>query len=401
MIASFFERTNRSRRLKTSRLRARRGAPEGTCQAIEWSGRTWGEAIEGTASLLTELAGREGESTAVLCRSNAEVAEAHRLLSHGLPKLRVQGGANLRVADLRHVAVWLEHLREAAAQSDAALSEDLRREIFNKTVQAGGVPEYSRPTSNVTLDDLWELCCREQSFPHLSSLVKFVDELRTDELVRLLGTVDEASTAVVSTLHKVKGLEFDNVVILPSMIQFGGAGRDRPGPDLLGDAAEEARLLYVGMTRAKKRLTYFRGERERSWGRKDPVPYQGLRTDGQVMVGSMKGEVSLGWPMQRNAFNPSPDECQRYIESEVAVGDPIVLGGRGGGAFKSLMHQGSSGKLTQVGFLANECGVGGPNASLKVSAVLRFRPDSIDETLADCVRDRGWGYVVLVSGRLR
>lgn len=400
MIARFFERTNRSRRLKTSRLRTRRGAPEGTCQAIEWSGRTWGEAIEGTASLLTELAGREGESTAVLCRSNAEVAEAHRLLSHGLPKLRVQGGANLRVADLRHVAVWLDHLREAAAQGDAALSEDLRREIFNKTVQAGGVPEYSRPTSNVTLDDLWELCCREQSFPHLSSLVKFVDELRMDELVRLLGAVDEASTAVVSTLHKVKGLEFDNVVILPSMIQFGVAGRDRLGPDLLGDAAEEARLLYVGMTRAKRNLTYYRGDRERSWGRKDPVPYDGLRTDGQVLIGSME-DVSLGWAMKRSEFNPTPDECQRYIETEVAIGDPIVLGGRGGGAFKSFMHRGRSGQLTQVGFLAKQHVVGGPNASLKVSAVLRFRPDSIDETLADCVRDRGWGYVVLASGRLR
>lgn len=400
MIAGFFERTNRSRRLKTSRLRSRRGAPEGTCQAIEWSGRTWGEAIEGAASLLTELAGREGESTAVLCRSNAEVAEAYRLLSQGLPKLRVQGGANLRVADLRHVAVWLDHLREAAAQGDAALSEDVRREIFNRTVQAGGVPEYSRPTSHVTLDDLWELCCREQSFPHLSSLVKFVDELRIDELVRLLGTVDEASTAVVSTLHKVKGLEFDNVVILPSMIQFGVAGRDRLGPDLLGDAAEEARLLYVGMTRAKRNLTYYRGDRERSWGRKDPVPYDGLRTDGQVLIGSME-DVSLGWAMQRSAFNPTPDECQRYIETEVAIGDPIVLGGRGGGAFKSFMHRGSSGQLTQVGFLAKQHVVGGPNASLKVSAVLRFRPDSIDETLADCVRDRGWGYVVLVSGRLR
>jgi len=83
MIAGFFERTSRSRRLKTSRLRPRMGAPEGACQAIEWSGRTWGEAVESTASLLTELAGRECESTAVLCRSNAEVAEAHRLLSQG------------------------------------------------------------------------------------------------------------------------------------------------------------------------------------------------------------------------------------------------------------------------------------------------------------------------------
>ncbi len=30
------------------------------------------------------------------------------------------------------------------------------------------------------------------------------------------------------------------------------------------DAAEEARLFYVGMTRAKQWLTYFIGERERA-----------------------------------------------------------------------------------------------------------------------------------------
>ena len=129
------------------------------------------------------------------------------------------------------------------------------------------------------------------------------------------------------------------------------------------------------------------------------MPYEGLRAVGQVLVGSME-DVSLGWAMQPNAFNPTPDECQRYIETEVAVGDPIELGGRGGGAFKSFMHKGSSGQLTQVGFLAKQHVVGGPNASLKVSAVVRFRP-SIDETLTDCVRERGWGYVVLVSGRLR
>lgn len=401
MISRFFERTSRSRRLKRSQLRSRAGASQGTCHAIEWKGRTWSEAVEDAAVLLKELAGREGESIAVLCRSNAEVAEAHRLLSRGLPYLRIQGGADLRVAEMRHVALWLDHLREAVVKDDAALSEELRRELFNRTAQSGSVPEYSRPaTSDVTLDDLWGLCCREHSFPHLSSLVHFVDELKTDELVRLLGTVDEASTAVVSTLHKVKGLEFDNVVILPSMMQFGARGRNQLGPDLQGDAAEEARLLYVGMTRAKNHLTYYRGDRERSWGASDPSPYEGMRTDGQVLVGSMK-DVSLGWATQHSAFNPRPDECQRYIETEVAIGDPIVLGGRGGGAFKSFMHKGRSGQWTQVGFLAKKHDVGGPKASLRVSAVVRFRADSTDETLADGVRDRGWGYIVLVSGRLR
>ena len=400
MISGFFERTSRSRRLKTSRLRSRMEASEGVCQAIEWSGRTWAEAVHHTAQFLQDLAHREGESTAVLCRSNAEVAEAHRLLSQGVANLKVQGGANLRVAELRHVGLWLDCLREAAGKGDDPLTENLKRELLNATVQLRSVPEHSGAGEAVTLDELWDLCCRERPYPHLSSLIRFVEELKTDEMVRLLGAAQNASTAVVSTLHKVKGLEFDNVVILPSAMQFGVGPRDSVGVDLSGDAAEEARLLYVGMTRAKKHLTYFRGDRERSWGRKEPVPYQGQGTDGQVLVGALE-DVSLGWALQQNDFNPSPDECQRYIETEVAIGDEIVLGGRGGGAFKSFMHRGPSGRLTQVGFLARQHDVGGQNASLKVSAVIRFQPDLTEGTLAACVRERGWGYVVLVSGRLR
>lgn len=401
MISEFFKRASRSKRLKTSRLRARTGAPQGTCEAIEWRDRSWVEAIAETATMLEGLVGREGESTVVLCRSNAEVAEAHRLLSPSLPNLTVQGAANLRVADLRHVGLWLDHLRELAAQRDEALSEDLYQRVVLKMVQATGVPEWSRPeTSDVALDHLWKLCCRERSFPHLSSLIQFVEELRTDELVRLSGVVEGTSTAVVSTLHKVKGLEFDNVVILPSAIPFGVGGRDRIGPDLAGDAAEEARLLYVGMTRAKKKLRYYRGDREQSWDGNEPMPHEGLRAQGQVLVGSME-DVALGWAMQKSPFNPSPDDCQRYVESEVAVGDPIKLGGRGGGAFKCFLHSGASGQPVQVGFLAMKHVVGGPNAELKVSAIVRFRPNQVDETFADCVREQGWGYAVLVSGRLR
>lgn len=407
MISRFFERTTRSRRLKVSELQARAEAPEGRCEPIDWSGKSWEEAVESAAMALPGLLSIKGESTAVLCRSNAEVAEAYRLLAPRVPGLTVQGSVNLNVADLRHVGHWLDQVREAAERSDDALSEDLRGEIFSKVAKACGVPEFSRPRSaGVSLDDLWVLCCREQAFPHLSSLIRFVEELKTDDLLRLSGSVDGGSQAVVSTLHKVKGLEYDNVLILPATIAFGAGGGSRVGgparvaPDLEGDAAEEARLFYVGMTRAKKRLTYFRGDRERSWGRSPPKAYEGRTTDGRVLVGSME-DVSLGWAMQRNDFNANPDECQRYIESEVAVGDSIMLGGRGGGAFKSFMHRGATGGWTQIGFLAKQHVAGGPHAALKVSAVVRFRPDQADETLADCVRARGWGYAVLVSGRLR
>lgn len=392
LIARHFERRTRSGRLKTLKLVPRKDVAEGSCERFDWSDRTWDEAIDEVARILQGLKGRKVESTAILCRSNAEVSEAHRRLSGAIPHLSVQGAANLPIANLRHVGVWLDHLRGAASQHDKALSDDLKRELVHGFARSVAIPDFRGPnTTEIRLDSLWALCCREQAFPHLSSLIRFVEDLQSDDLGRMSGLGSATSTAVVSTLHKVKGLEFDNVIILPSSIPFRGN-------NLAGDADEEARLLYVGMTRAKRYLTYFDGDREFSWAK--VVPYAGQNADGRVFVGSMKGEVDLGWAYRLQNFNQNPNACQSYIESKVAVGDPITLGGVGAGANRAIMH-GTLGNLRQVGFLKAGIGAGGPNASLKVSAVVRFHPDQIDNSTAACVRARGWGYAVLVSGRLR
>ena len=123
-------------------------------------------------------------------------------------------------------------------------------------------------------------------------------------------------------------------------------------------------------------------------------------------MGSFKEEVSLGWAMSWNPFNTNPEACQNYIEKEVSVGDAITLGGRGGGAFKELWHRDANGQMHHIGYLANAAGRGGPQSSLTVSAVVRFRADDGADgtpaaTLAPSVQQRGWGYTVLVSGRLR
>lgn len=393
-ISGLLDRSKRTRRLKATRLVPREGAIEGEWARFDLRNKPWLNAVEKARDVLRCLEDRSQESVAVLCRTNAEVALAHRLLSQTSPHLAVQGGATLRVADLRHVAMWLDFLRVEAQREDRALSESAKQELVARFMSSTRIPEIALPeTAEVGLAELWDLCCQEQAFPHLSTLVRFVGELRSDDLARLSGSRDSRQFAIVSTLHKVKGLEFDNVVILPSTSSYGGQ-------DKAGDAAEEARLLYVGMTRAKRHLTYFVGDREYCWGVADPVEFDGVATDGRVVVGAMD-DVALGWAMQQGPFNPDAAECQRYIESEVAVGDLITLGGIGGGAGKALLHRSASGRTVQVGFLAKKHGSGVRDASLRVSAVVRFRPEILDDSVPDSVRARGWGYVVLVSGRLR
>lgn len=403
MIAASLKSNSQSSRLKENQLRPRHLADDrGGIERLDWRGKTWGEALGHAVGMSSKLRGISPGSLAVLCRSNAEVAEAYHRLAGEIPGLVVQGGANLRVADLRHVALWVDFLERAMAARDGVLTDLLKAELLEAFQREVDIPETRSATqSTVSVASLWDLCCQEHTFPHLSTLVRFIRDLHSDELERLLGARRGGSHAVVSTIHKVKGLEFDNVIVLPSSTSFGASG-SAPAA-LERDAAEEARLLYVAMTRAKTRLVYFAGDREYAWATSSPKPFAGARGTGLVLGGSME-DVGLGWAMERNGFNLNPDGCQEYIEKKVCVGDRIKLGGLGTGAHKSFMHQDASGKIRQVGFLAQVHNKGGPNASLEVSDVVRFalKPeDLVKESLADSVRQRGWGYVVLVSGRLR
>jgi RecQ family ATP-dependent DNA helicase len=397
VITQFFNRTSHSRRLKETPLRARLDSPDGFChQTTLKEGQGWEFALERTSNLLEGIAGDRSESTAILCRTNAEASEAHRVLGKRFPQLQLLGAANLDVAELRHVGLWLDHLREATRNRDEVLSEDLWKRLQAEAQETSATPELLRSeTAEPRLRELWDLCCREQSFPRLSSLIRFVEGLKTDELARLLGGISSEPRIVVSTLHKVKGLEFDSVFILPSFSRF-----PLKGDDLKGDAAEEARLFYVGMTRARNRLFYFLGEREGCWRLEQPMNFSGQAIDSRVLTGESR-EVYIDWAFKKSSFHPDPDDCQHYIEREVSVGDPILLSGTGAGASRCLMHRNATGQMKQIGFLANDTGIGGSNADLKVAAVIRFPKRDPDPALAASVVKRGWGYVVLVSGRLR
>ena len=404
MISGFFKKHQQSSRLKTEQLVPQHLQPVIPIDRIDSKGQTWQQVLDQVEQKFEQLV-HKGSSLAILCRSNAEVAQAHRQLVEVLPHLAVQGNANFQVADLRHVGFWLEHLQLTAKQQNQVLTDGLKAALKASFVQAFSIPETLRPAqADVCVKELWDLCCAEQTHPHLGDLIRFIQDLQTDEMGRLRGVRQAKSQAVVSTIHKVKGLEFDSVIVLPSYTPFGKQNTNRAKLEM--DAAEEARLLYVGMTRAKHRLTYFVGNRERAWGACPPSPFSGQDVNGQFLIGSHE-DVSLRWAMGTiDGFNLNPDACQDYIEKEVRIGDPLTLGGNGGGAFKALFHRSVSGTLRQIGFLAKKHGAGGTNASLQVSAVVRFKPDPLPDgtlptTLAKSVQERGWGYAVLVSGRLR
>ena len=79
---------------------------------------------------------------------------------------------------------------------------------------------------------------------------------------------DKQMNVVLTTMHKVKGLEFDAVMITPSVASLpfkptGNVDVTQPlSPSDIEQIEEEQRLLYVAYTRAKKILFVYKGERE-------------------------------------------------------------------------------------------------------------------------------------------
>lgn len=353
----------------------------------------WDWALSKARELLKEAAGRSG-TVAILCRTNGEVAQVYNQLKKEFPELKLQTSNAYRLSSLRHMACWVDLCQKFLnSESDPLLDGSVRA----KLEKAWGdliIPEVSTPNSDdISPWDVWELIRQERNYPRISDLIDFIEHTETDEFFRIIGKVGNSGSTVISTIHKVKGLEFDAVVLFPSQ---SGFPLERHEQDLSGAAAEEARLFYVGMTRAKCRLVFGFGKREKAWWKKSPQ--ENLFEDNHKVLRGSPNEVWISW--SATPKYGGGQELQQYIEQQIAIGDSIEARGQ------NLWH---SKTKRQVGVLSNNVRHSG-SSKLRVAAVLRYpqspndqyfleKPWAFDD-LAPEVRQRGWSYVVLVSGVL-
>ena len=110
-----------------------------------------------------------------------------------------------------------------------------------------GFPEQQsdNPSLDILLATKTIVCSLSKSCETLHELL-----VQLQELQRL--PIRNTHSVLVSTLHKVKGLEFSHVCILGNQNNiFPHYGLTKNNPKSL---AEERRLLYVGITRSKQEL---------------------------------------------------------------------------------------------------------------------------------------------------
>lgn len=245
----------------------------------------FGEIDEDTADDVRAWRG----TTALLCDTNVRAGlVAWKLAGYGVP---VELAASARDPS---IAPWIA---ETLARSETSAVE---YEQFLGLAAKVGVDDA---------EDKWRVLVRVARSHRGLDTRDLVGVLRTGRYpMSLLRT--PGSTVIASTVHRAKGLEFDNVVLVdPDEWQ-----------DRAGDRDAMARRLFVAMSRAKSRLSRGRGIATRFW-RKDTRTGVWLRL-------SPRGRGTLGLliePAHARALGATAQELADFVGSAVTWAEANAL----------------------------------------------------------------------------
>ncbi len=291
--------------------------------------------------LLTEEyePGKPYQQVAVMLRSNDEVFRAfNELRRTNLPTdiaVRIQGNGTSPLAS-REFQYMFESLQ---ATPTAVLRPGFVERIAKRKDRA--VAEYGHVWDTYSLELAVCLAAEFQEMHEgeatYQDLQEFIQELarkddghfaklyekQYDKYLAKAGTAKRRREVVLTTMHKVKGLEFDAVIIPPSLADFGLDKRTREPADNLTDLVqEERRLFYVAYTRARYRLMVLQHEREAAVAAEQVFePNEAAQKRGYA-IREGDGKMQLYWWAQAEPFF---DELHTRIFAEIKVGDPITL----------------------------------------------------------------------------
>jgi DNA helicase-2/ATP-dependent DNA helicase PcrA len=226
------------------------------------------EARAVATSIAAQIAGgTPPESIAVLYRINSQSAVLEAALDDAGVPFAVRGAT--RFFDQREIKEAIMLLRGASMTTAA---EPLAKTVSDVLRSIGW--SQDAPETRGAVRDRWEslnaLMRLADETPQGTTMREFVAEL----LERQSGQHEPTMSAVtLATLHSAKGLEWDSVYLVglvEGLVPISYA-RDEAAVD------EERRLLYVGVTRARRRL-------ELSWSARAQVDRGGQRQPSRFLA---------------------------------------------------------------------------------------------------------------------
>lgn len=226
---------------------------------------------------------------AVFFRTNNEVYHGYSLIKAlNLPgiRIRIQGASVCELYRMREIYTVLK-LLDSNRNKRLKLEDNQSESTLKKTISSwiNKFPNWDSFYMDfafvLILDYLDFASTDEESHTYGDMADNIRETLKEDnpQLYKLYDDkrfqnrrilLDQQLNVVLTTMHKVKGLEFDAVIITPSVtsLPFNPIEDiDELTPLSIHDIEqieEEKRLLYVAYTRAKKYLFVYKGNRERA-----------------------------------------------------------------------------------------------------------------------------------------
>src|ERR1700694_3169673 len=227
---------------------------------------------------------------------------------------RVPGLPRAAIGPLQNFRIQLESLR-------AVMGVLRPSELLDHVIEVIGLRQHyldGTPQGEARIENLNELRGLAESFDDREPNQGLEDFLAEVALVSDVDAYDEnGEGATLITLHMVKGLEFPVVFMVgmeEGLLPHQRALDERDeNPSLTGagtEMAEERRLCYVGMTRAKDRLYLSCAFRRHLYGRSQPAfPSRFLTDIPQSLLAAARGSAPIAPPRQGYK--------ERYIERQV------------------------------------------------------------------------------------
>ena len=250
---------NRLMRDRAGALVLRAAAADGSGKAVEPTVSSFADDRAEARAVAAEIAGQiaagmRPQEIAVLYRINVQGAVLETALADAGVTYQVRGGR--RFFDLPEVKQALMMLKGATV---AGTTEPLFKTVSDVLRSLGWTQDP--PEQRGAVRDRWEslnaLMTLAEETPPGTTLRAFSDELAE----RSAGQHEPTMPAVtLATLHAAKGLEWESVFVIGVSEGLVPISYARS----LGAIDEERRLLYVGVTRARRRL-------QLSWAQAQPT----------------------------------------------------------------------------------------------------------------------------------
>ena len=257
-----------------------------------------------------------GKTTVDALRETARLDTSS--LWDAIAKFGSGASAGRAVAPLRSFQELIAKLQENLLKKESA---DFLRSVLDDTGYMEMLKDRNTPDDVARIENLEELVRAVAESTEAGE--EFTDFLDAAALVSDADSFEGKPGVTLITLHSTKGLEFDHVFL--TGMEEGICPHSRSFNDDKG-IEEERRLVYVGMTRARKSLTLTRAVYRRVFGNEQQLraslPSRFLTEIPSELVDTVRGSMAEIGATRRYEPDPeysySPEEFLRRVRGKPA-----------------------------------------------------------------------------------